>query len=159
MSKDARLFWQYAAPSVFAAIIGGSFAIVDTIFIGLAGGKTGLAATAVTWPLVMLLQAFGFLAGSGGAVLIAQSRGADDSDREQRIFARTLFLAFAWSVLLTLLTFPVLHPLLAALGATEELMPVSLRYAQVLTGGMVFSVFMSVCLEVIRNDGHPTLST
>ncbi len=158
MRNDQRLFWKYVAPSVFGALIGGSFAIVDAIFIGLSGGKNALAAAAVTWPVVMLLQAFGFLVGSGGAVLIAQSRGADDSDREQRIFARTLFLAFAWSVLLTLLTFPVLRPLLAALGATEELMPVSLRYAQVLTGGMVFSVFMSVCLEVIRNDGHPTLS-
>lgn len=75
MKSDQLLFWKYVTPSIFGAVIGGSFAIVDTIFIGLAGGKNALAATAVTWPLVMLLQAFGFLVGSGGAVLIAQSRG------------------------------------------------------------------------------------
>ena len=158
MSRDARLFWQYAAPSVFAAIIGGSFAIVDTIFIGLAGGKTGLAATAVTWPLVMLLQAFGFLAGSGGAVLIARSRGANQPEREQAYFARTVFLAVTGSLALTVGTLPLLPALLSGLGATAELMPISLRYARILTGGVIFSVFMSVCLEVIRNDGHPTLS-
>ena len=158
MRNDQRLFWKYVAPSVFGALIGGSFAIVDAIFLGLSGGKNALAAAAVTWPVVMLLQAFGFLVGSGGAVLISQSRGANDAGRESGIFSRTVFLAFAWSAVLTLLCFPILRPVLAALGATEELMPVSLRYAQILTGGVVFSIFMSVCLEVIRNDGHPTLS-
>ena len=63
MKSDLRLFWKYVAPSVFGAVIGGSFAIVDAIFIGLAGGENALAATAVTWPLVMFLQAFGFLVG------------------------------------------------------------------------------------------------
>lgn len=158
MSRDLLLFWKYVAPSVFGALIGGSFAIVDAIFIGLAGGKEALAAAAVTWPLVMLLQAFGFLAGSGGAVLIAQCRGANEEDKAARFFAQTLFLVLVLSLLLTALTFPFLRMLLTALGATETLMPVSLRYAQILTGGVFFSIFMSMCLEVIRNDGHPALS-
>ena len=158
MKSDLRLFWKYVAPSVFGAVIGGSFAIVDAIFIGLAGGKNSLAATAVTWPLVMLLQAFGFLVGSGGAVLIAQSRGANLPEKERLFFAQTVFLALMWSFFLTVITFPFLQPILNALGATAELMPISLRYAQILTGGVIFSIFMSMCLEVIRNDGHPTLS-
>ena len=33
MSKDFLRFWKYVAPSVFGALIGGSFAIVDAIFI------------------------------------------------------------------------------------------------------------------------------
>ena len=137
MKSDQLLFWKYVTPSIFGAVIGGSFAIVDTIFIGLAGGKNALAATAVTWPLVMLLQAFGFLVGSGGAVLIAQSRGAGEMEKAQKVFSQTLFLVVVWSILL---------------------MPISLRYAQILTAGVFFSIFMSMCLEVIRNDGHPALS-
>lgn len=158
MKSDLRLFWKYVAPSVFGAVIGGSFAIVDAIFIGLAGGENSLAATAVTWPLVMFLQAFGFLVGSGGAVLIAQNRGSNLPERERLFFAQTVFLALAWSIFLTVVTFPLLQPILTALGATQELMPISLRYSQILTGGVIFSIFMSLCLEVIRNDGHPTLS-
>lgn len=158
MKSDLRLFWKYVAPSVFGAVIGGSFAIVDAIFIGLAGGENSLAATAVTWPLVMFLQAFGFLVGSGGAVLIAQNRGSNLPERERFFFAQTVFLALAWSIFLTVVTFPLLQPILTALGATQELMPISLRYSQILTGGVIFSIFMSLCLEVIRNDGHPTLS-
>ena len=56
MNKDLQLFWKYVTPSIFGALIGGSFAIVDAMFIGLSGGKNALAAAAVTWPLVMLLQ-------------------------------------------------------------------------------------------------------
>lgn len=158
MKSDLRLFWKYVAPSVFGAVIGGSFAIVDAIFIGLAGGENALAATAVTWPLVMFLQAFGFLVGSGGAVLIAQNRGSNLPEHERLFFAQTVFLALAWSIFLTVVTFPFLQTILTALGATQELMPISLRYSQILTGGVIFSIFMSLCLEVIRNDGHPTLS-
>lgn len=158
MKSDLRLFWKYVAPSVFGTVIGGSFAIVDAIFIGLAGGENALAATAVTWPLVMFLQAFGFLVGSGGAVLIAQNRGSNLPERERLFFAQTVFLALAWSIFLTVVTFPFLQTILTALGATQELMPISLRYSQILTGGVIFSIFMSLCLEVIRNDGHPTLS-
>ena len=158
MKSDLRLFWKYVAPSVFGAVIGGSFAIVDAIFIGLAGGENALAATAVTWPLVMFLQAFGFLVGSGGAVLIAPNRGSNLPERERLFFAQTVFLALAWSIFLTVVTFPFLQTILTALGATQELMPISLRYSQILTGGVIFSIFMSLCLEVIRNDGHPTLS-
>lgn len=158
MKSDLRLFWKYVAPSVFGAVIGGSFAIVDAIFIGLAGGENALAATAVTWPLVMFLQAFGFLVGSGGAVLIAQNRGSNLPERERLFFVQTVFLALAWSIFLTVVTFPFLQTILTALGATQELMPISLRYSQILTGGVIFSIFMSLCLEVIRNDGHPTLS-
>ena len=146
------------APSVFGAVIGGSFSIVDAMFIGLSGGEKALAATSVTWPLVMLLQSFGFLVGSGGAVLIAQSRGAGDSLREKRFFAQTIFLVSVLSIVLTVCAFPLLRPVLIALGATEELMPISLSYSRILTGGVVFSIFMSMCLEVIRNDGRPILS-
>ncbi len=158
MNKDLQLFWKYVTPSIFGALIGGSFAIVDAMFIGLSGGKNALAAAAVTWPLVMLLQSFGFLVGSGGAVLISQNRGANNSAEEKQLFGTTVFLALFWSAVLTAGTFPFLRPILTALGATEELMPISLRYSQILTGGVLLSIFMSVCLEVIRNDGHPTLS-
>ena len=103
-------------------------------------------------------KAFGFLVGSGGAVLIAQNRGSNLPERERLFFAQTVFLALAWSIFLTVVTFPFLQTILTALGATQELMPISLRYSQILTGGVIFSIFMSLCLEVIRNDGHPTLS-
>lgn len=158
MKKDTLLFWKYVAPSITGMIIGGSFCIVDTAFIGRYGGKNAIASVALTWPAVMLLQAFGSLIGAGGAVLISQKHGAGEFEQEKTLFSQTLFLTLAASIFLFAVTFPFLENILSWLGATPGMMPISLRYAQVLTLGLILAIFMTVCLEVIRNDGHPTLS-
>ena len=78
MRREDRLFFQYIGPSMAGMLIAGSFSIVDTVFIGQGTGKIGLAAVALTWPLVMIYGALGELIGSGAAVLIAQARGAGE---------------------------------------------------------------------------------
>ena len=71
MSRDLSLFFKYITPSMAGMLIVGTYSIVDTIFIGKAMGKSGLAAAAVTWPLVMLVNAFGDMIGTGAAIIIA----------------------------------------------------------------------------------------
>jgi len=158
MKKAPKLFWKYVLPSIIGMLICGSYSIVDTVFIGLSGGKNALAAASITWPVIMLLQAFGSLVGSGGAVLISQSAGAGNMKRTQRLFDQVLLLAACSGIVLTLTTFPFLEKILLALDATPEIIPVSLRYAQCIVGGLLLNIFMTMLLEIIRNDGHPTLS-
>ncbi len=158
MNQDTNLFFKYVGASVIGMLICGSYSIVDTVFIGQASGKEGLAAIAVTWPVVMFLWSFGDLIGAGGAVLIAQSKGAGKPDAAQRLFSSTCFLLLACAVLLTSAAFPLLRPILRALGSEPELLGTSLLYTRIMTGGLVLSLFMSLTMNVIRNDGHPVLS-
>ncbi len=158
MNQDTNLFFKYVGASVIGMLICGSYSIVDTVFIGQASGKEGLAAIAVTWPVVMFLWSFGDLIGAGGAVLIAQSKGAGKPDAAQRLFSSTCFLLLACAVLLTSTAFPLLRPILRALGSEPELLGTSLLYTRIMTGGLVLSLFMSLTMNVIRNDGHPVLS-
>ena len=140
MSKDLKLFGRYVMPSIIAMVIGGSFSIVDTIFIGQADGKNGLAAVSLTWPLLMLLMGFGSLIGSGGAVLISQCSGAGDQKRRQDIFDTTIFMIIVSSAVLFAATFPFLEDILRFAGANQELMPVSLLYAQIILAGLIVSI-------------------
>lgn len=158
MSRDLRLFWRYILPSIGGMLIAGSFSIVDTVFIGRGTGKTGLAAVALTWPVLMLLQAFGSLFSAGGAVLIAQSKGANSPEDAKKYFNNAFFLIIVSGILLTLLTLPVLKPVMILLGATDELLPLAMEYAVILTAGTVLFMFMSACLEIVRNDGSPVFS-
>ena len=158
MKKDTNLFLKYVGASVIGMLICGSYSIVDTVFIGQASGKTGLAAVALTWPLVMLVMAVGDLVGAGGAVLIAQAKGAGDSKEAQRVFSGTCLLGLAVAILLPLLLLPVLPPLLRWLGASPDLFDTSFRYSRILVGGTCFFVLQTIALEVVRNDGHPTIS-
>ena len=106
MSRDIKLFWQYILPSIGGMLIAGSFSIVDTIFIGRGTGKVGLAAIALTWPVLMLLQAFGSLFSAGGAVLIAQAKGANSPEDAKKYFNNAFFLVITSGIALTALTLP-----------------------------------------------------
>ena len=158
MRKDTNLFLKYVGASVIGMLICGSYSIVDTIFIGQASGKEGLAAVALTWPVVMFVMAIGDLIGAGGAVLIAQAKGADNGKEAQRIFSGTCLLLFAAAVVLSGVLFPVLPQLLRWLGSTPDLFDTSLRYSRILIGGTCFFLLQTMVLEIVRNDGHPTFS-
>lgn len=158
MSKDLKLFGKYVIPSIIAMVIGGSFSIVDTIFIGRADGENGLAAVSLTWPLLMLLMGFGSLIGGGGAVLISQCNGAGEKKRKQEIFDATIFMIIVSSVILFASAFPFLEDILRFVGANEELMPISLRYAQIILSGLIISIAMNAFLEIVRNDNRPVLA-
>ena len=47
MNGDLKQFFKYIGPSMAGMVIVGTYSIVDTIFIGRAMGKLGLAAAAV----------------------------------------------------------------------------------------------------------------
>ena len=158
MRKDTNLFLKYVGASVIGMLICGSYSIVDTIFIGQATGKDGLAAVALTWPVVMFVMAVGDLIGAGGAVLIAQAKGAGNAKEAQRIFSGTCLLLLAVAIVLFGVLFAILPPLLRWLGSTPELFDTSFRYSQILIGGTCFFFLQAMVLEIVRNDGHPTLS-
>lgn len=88
----------------------------------------------------MLLMGFGSLIGGGGAVLISQCSGAGDQKRRQDIFDTTIFMIIVSSAVLFAATFPFLEDILHFAGADQELMPVSLLYAQIILAGLIVSI-------------------
>ena len=76
MGRDLKLFFQYVTPSMAGMLIAGIYSIVDTFFVGIALHEPGLTAVTLTWPITMLVFAFGNMIGTGAAIIIAQKRGA-----------------------------------------------------------------------------------
>ena len=148
MRREDRLFFQYIGPSMAGMLIAGSFSIVDTVFIGQGTGKIGLAAVALTWPLVMIYGALGELIGSGAAVLIAQARGAGELPRARQIFGNMLTLNLITALLVWVLVLPFLELILRLFGATPELLP----------SGAPVTMLMGSFISVTRNDGRPVLA-
>ncbi len=158
MKREDKLFLRYIGPSMIGMLIAGSFSIVDTIFIGQGLGKTGLAAVALTWPLVMLFGALGELNGSGAAVLVSQYRGSGDLVNARRTFGNMVTLNMLASLVISPLLVLFLEPIMQLLGATQELLPIAIEYAQVMIYGAFFTLFMESFISVIRNDGSPLFS-
>lgn len=155
MRRENKLFFRYVGPSMASMLIAGSFSIVDTIFLGQGTGKSGLAAVALTWPLVMLFSAVGDMIGTGAAVLISQSCGCGDTADARRMFGNMLTLNGIAAVVLGGLTMVFLTPIMTLFGATPELLPISESYAKIMTCGALACMLMEGLIAVIRNDGRP----
>lgn len=158
MSKNLKMFMKYVIPSIIGMLITGSYCIVDSIFIGQYGGKIGLAAVAITWPLVMLFAAVGDMLGTGAAIIISQSRGKGAFDRARMVFGNMLCFQLVTSLLLMLPCVYYLTDILYFFGADDELMPYSLPYALIQTYGCLAAMLSTGLPAVIRNDGRPTLA-
>lgn len=143
---------------MFAMLVGGAYSIVDTIFIGRGIGEVGLAAVALTWPLVLMLVAFGDLAGSGAAVIMAQSRGKEDIQTANSALANMFYLMFAAYILFCLPSLYFLEDILRLMGANAEMMPDSFAYAKALIIGALAWMMMTGFVSTIRNDGSPLIS-
>lgn len=139
-------------------LIGGSFSIIDTAFIGIGMGKISLAAISLTWPLIILLAAFGEMIISGTAVLISQFRGANNESAALKSFGNMITLLAIASLVLCLPVILFLKPILSLCGATEQLMPDAYPYTLICIAGTPITFVMYAILEIIRNDGRPVLS-
>lgn len=157
-SKNLKMFMSYVLPSMISMLIVGSYSIIDTIFIGQSAGEIGLAAVAITWPIVMLFGAFGDMLGTGAAIIISQSRGCGDIARARGAFGNMLILQLMFSVMLMLTLGGLLSPLLMLLGASPEFVDISVDYARIMIGFNIFSMLIMGISSVIRNDARPVLA-
>lgn len=84
--KIPRLLAQLAIPAVVAQIINLLYNIVDRIYIGHISGVGAAALTGVGLftPILMLINAFAMLAGSGGAPRAAISMGKKDNKTAEK---------------------------------------------------------------------------
>lgn len=158
LNKNTKLFLSYVLPSMVGMLIVGSYSIVDTIFIGQAAGELGLASVAVTWPLVMVFGAVGDMLGTGGAIIVSQSRGSGNLARARSVFGNMLCFQIIFSfVLMALINYFLIDALLL-LGADKELLPGAVRYSHIIIYGNLACMLMMAVSSVIRNDGRPVLS-
>lgn len=157
-TKNLHLFLSYVIPSIIGMLIVGSYSIVDSIFIGQSAGKTGLAAVAITWPLVMAFGALGDMAGTGAAILISQARGAKDTAAARRLLGGMFCLLLIFCALFMIPAIYFLHDIMRLFGATDDIIAISETYAAILVYGCPASMLAMGLTAVIRNDGRPTLA-
>ena len=65
--KIGKLIWEYSFPSIVGMVVMSVYNIVDRIFIGHGVGALAISGLALTFPFMILLQAFGMLIGAGAA--------------------------------------------------------------------------------------------
>ena len=155
-----KLLAQLAIPAVVAQVINLLYNIVDRIYIGhIPGyGADALTGVGLYMPILMLVNAFALLAGSGGAPRAAISMGRQDNHTAEKIIGNCFCLILCMAVALTLLFYTLAPQLLVLFGASDATLPYALDYARIYILGTVFVMTVLGMNPFITTQGFAKIS-
>ena len=155
-----KLFAGLAIPAVVAQIINLLYNIVDRIYIGHIPevGASALTGVGLFVPILMLLNAFAMLAGSGGAPLAAIAMGQKDTHKAEQIMANCFSLLLIFAAALTIIFYLTAPTLLRFFGASDITLPYAVDYARIYILGSVFVLIVMGMNPFITTQGFAKIS-
>ena len=153
-----RLITEFAIPSVVGMLINGSYAIIDSVFLGHAVGEIGLSAMTVANPIMIVFMAIAMLVGNGGNALAALRMGEGKPEEAERSLGNTVTLSLIASVVVAIVMFvpACIDGLLSVSGATPEDWDYAMQFIRIISLGFIFQCigmgvnnFIRTCLILI----------
>lgn len=140
-------------PGIFGLLGTSLYVLGDTLIVGQALGRDGLASLNLAIPMINLMQGLGLMLGFGGATAMSRSLGRGDRLRAKEMAELTI----SWSIIIGLLLLLALQlsftPLLQFLTGGGPALAGSREYLGILLWfSPVYVVFQSLVV-LVRNDG------
>ena len=144
---------RFAFPLLIGQIFQLFYGLVDVRVVGEILGEDSLAAVGATTTLSDLLV--GFLNGftNGLAITIATFFGAKNEKYVRKALAGTIVLGISSALIISMLSLMFLGRILKFLNISENLIPSSKQYIQVILAGLVCAAIYNVCAAVLRAIG------
>lgn len=155
-----KLMLNLAIPAVVAQLINMLYNIVDRIYIGHIQdvGASALTGVGLFLPILMMINAFAMLAGSGGAPRAAIAMGKKDQEGAQKILGNCFSVLLILAVLQTLLFYIFAPRLLRLFGASDMTLPYALSYARIYILGTIFVMIVLGLNPFITTQGFAKFS-
>ncbi len=155
-----KLMISLAVPAVVAQLINMLYNIVDRIYIGHIpqAGASALTGVGLFLPILMMINAFAMLAGSGGAPRAAIAMGKNDREGAQKIMGNCFCMLMIFAVLLTVGFYIFAPQLLRLFGASDVTLPYALSYARIYILGIVFVMIVMGMNPFITTQGFAKFS-
>lgn len=155
-----KLLTQLAIPAIIAQIINLLYNVVDRIYIGHIPevGASALTGVGLFMPILMLINAFAMLAGSGGAPRAAIAMGQKDNDNAEKIVGNCFSLLLGFAAVLTVVFYVSAPTLLTLFGASDVTLPYAVDYARIYILGSVFVLVVMGMNPFITTQGFAKVS-
>lgn len=150
-----RNILELAIPMTAAQIINLLYNIVDRMYIGRIPGEGKLALTGlgICFPIIMMVNAFANLFGSGGAPICSMEQGRNDNEEAERVMGNTCTMLILTGIVLTCLGILFNKPILYAFGASDVTYPYARAYGIIYLAGTVFVMISLGMNGFINNQG------
>ncbi|MGE0152624.1 MAG: MATE family efflux transporter [Reyranellaceae bacterium] len=150
---------RLAAPNVFTVSVQTAVAVVETWYVGQTG-IASLAALALVFPMLMLLQTTSAGAMGGGvSSSIARALGGGEMAKAQALIAHAMVIALAAGAVFSLVFLGLGPALYRLLGGEGEVLGRALTYSNILFAGAILVWQQNTLVSVVRGTGNMGLPT
>jgi putative MATE family efflux protein len=141
-------------PNVAAMLVLALVAICETAYVGILG-TTPLAAIALVFPMIMLMQMLS--AGAmGGAVSSAISRalGAGDTARANALAFHAAVIGATAGIFFSVVFFSLGAPIFRSMGGSGAVLSEALSYADIALTGAILTWLLNTLASIVRGTGN-----
>ena len=143
----------FAFPLLLANILQSFYNVVDMLVVGQIVGDTGLAAIGNASKLCYIINSICIGMTMGGAVLIAQYKGANDKKGQSESFQMLALLSLVSSLLVTIVSLATYQPLFKMLNVPADAYQDACDYMKIICCGTVFVFGYSEVCSVLKGLG------
>lgn len=122
---------RFVFPSIVMMIFTSIYSVVDGLFVSNFVGKTALAAINLIVPLLMGISALGFMIGTGGSAIVAKTLGEGKKDKANEYFSMLAYVTIIGGITLSAIGSIFVPQVAKALGASGELLELSVLYSRI----------------------------
>jgi len=150
-----KLLWHYSFPTIVGTLVNALYNVVDRIFIGQGVGAYAISGLALTFPIMMILGAFGMLVGQGAATHISIALGKKENETANKILSNAFVLTLIVSGSVILLMYLFLDEILIAFGGTATIIPYAKEYLKIILPWHILTTFSFSFTNIMRASGYP----
>lgn len=135
-----HLLFILAVPAITSQVVNALYNMVDRMYIGHIPevGSAALTGVGVCFPIIMIISAFAYLFGMGGAPRASIFMGKKDNDTAEKILGNCTTSLMIIAVLLTVSVLIFQEPLLYLFGASENTIGYAMDYMTIYAIGTIF---------------------
>ena len=135
---DYKRLLRFTFPSMIMMVFTSLYSVVDGFFVSNFVGKTPFAAVNFIMPVLMILGSVGFMFGAGGSALVSKTMGEGEPDQARRLFSLFVYSTAVCGIILAVISFIVIRPLAAFMGAEGEMLDHCVLYGRILLLSLPF---------------------
>lgn len=151
--KPAKAVLKMGVPVTFGMLFMVIYNLVDTYFVGLLQDDYQLAATNLSYPIMMVMVAIAGIVGNGGASYIARCIGANRKEEAAHTLTIGFELILMSAVVLSILGMLFINPIVTVLGAKENTFAYTKDYCTVMVIGSLFTMGNYAIGQLLRSEG------
>ena len=155
-----KLMLRMALPTVIAQIVNLLYNIVDRVFIGHLPviGADALTGLGLCLPMILMVNAFAMLGGTGGAPRAAIALGQGRKEEAEKIMGNCFTVLLLLAVLLTSVFYFAAPTLLRLFGASDVTLPYAVEYGRIYILGSITVLTVMGMNPFITTQGFAKIS-